>query len=425
MWGVGLPRLPGALYCASLVEMVMREDSQERDPAALIRPKAAEVLCQPSFPVIGIGASAGGLGALKELLQAMPRDSGVALVIIQHLDPAHESQMASLLSRYTDAPVMEAREGLAPEPNSVYTIPPGQYLSLHEGLFHLEAPVKEHGLRMPIDFFFRSLAEARQEKAICVVLSGSGSDGTLGVRAIRGVGGLAVAQDPDTAEFDSMPRERDWDGAGRSRAPGRADTGDAPPLCRGLLLRECVAPELVEESTADGLDEILRLLLKAKTDFRGYKRNTLLRRVWRRMGVTQATTLDDYIHVLRSRPEEAVRLAKDVLIGVTSFFRDPEAYEELRRVAIAPVVQENEEGLPLRIWVAGCATGEEAYSLAMLVQEELEAAGKTSRCRCSPRTWIRRRWTWRAPGSTRRASPRTCRPHAWSASSPGRTTAMR
>ncbi len=258
----------------------MTEDSSELEGAELSSSGAEEALCQPNFPVIGIGASAGGLGALKELLQAMPAESGIALVIIQHLDPSHESQMASLLARYVGCPRGGSREGLAPEPNTVYTIPPGQYLGLREGIFHLEAPVKEHGLRMPIDFFFRSLAEARR---------GEGDlGGPLGQRFGWDAGGAA---DPRRRRDGHRPGpghrgirfhapQRHRHGPGGPGASGRGDAGGDPAVRARLLLSRARSPRAKKPSPRlMGSDEILRLLLKAKTDFRGYKRDTLLRRV--------------------------------------------------------------------------------------------------------------------------------------------------
>jgi two-component system, chemotaxis family, CheB/CheR fusion protein len=324
--------------------------------------------------IVGVGASAGGLKALRELLGGIPPESGLTIIVVQHLDPTHESQMAALLAGHASLRVCQAEEGMAIAPNTVYTMPPGRYLSLREGRLHLESPPGGGAVRMPIDYFLRSLAAEGQERAVCVVLSGSGSDGSLGVRAVRGAGGLAIAQDPDTAEYDSMPRA--------ALATGLVDLVLAPQEIGAAILRyahhsrAAAAPPMgPAEGTPEALEGVLNLLLRARADFRGYKRGTLLRRIERRMGLSQAATLTSYLELLRGSPEEVTKLAKDILVGVTGFFRDPEAYEELRRSAVIPLVRASAPDRPLRVWVAGCSTGEEAYSLTMLLFEELQAAG--------------------------------------------------
>jgi two-component system CheB/CheR fusion protein len=327
--------------------------------------------------VVGVGASAGGLDALRELLEAVPPSSGLSFVVIQHLDPHHESEMASLLASYTALRVVVAEEGAALQPDTAYTLPPGRYLTLRDGLLHLEAPPGDGSVRMPIDVFFRSLAEDRGEEAICIVLSGGGTDGTLGMRAVRAAGGFAIAQDPATAEADSMPRSAIATGLVDLVLPPREMSAAVVRYVQGGPAAVTAAEGQIAPTETEVLDEILEVLVRQRADFRGYKPATVLRRISRRMGVTRTKTLAGYLSLLRRQPEEVARLAKDLLIGVTSFFRDPGAYEELRRLALAPLVREKAEGTPVRVWVAGCATGEEAYSLAILLLEEMWAAGRS------------------------------------------------
>jgi two-component system CheB/CheR fusion protein len=321
---------------------------------------------------VGIGASAGGLEALKALLSAVPADPGMAFIIIQHLDPEQKSHMAELLAKQTALRVVEAEQDRPVEPGYAYTIPPGTFLTLREGRLHLEKAAPGRAVRMPVDLLFHSLAEGLGEAAVGIVLSGTGSDGTLGVRAIRGAGGLAVAQDPASAEFDGMPQS--------AIATGLVDYVLPPAEMAHALLaylrHEKGLAAVGGAGAEDAVSAILTFLRQqAKSDFRGYKRSTVLRRIERRMRISQTATPAGYLELLRDDPEEATRLVKDMLIGVTSFFRDREAFEELRGKAIVPLVRAQEEGASVRVWVPGCATGEEAYSVAMLVFQELEAAG--------------------------------------------------
>ena len=308
----------------------------------------------------------------------MPADSGAAFVVIQHLAPAHESLLPEILAQHTRMMVVQASDAMPVEPNCVYVIPPNHYLTIREGVLHLVEPIKQASVRMPIDFFFRSLAEDRRERAICILFSGASSDGTQGVRAVRGEGGLSIAQDPQTAQFDDMPRS--------AVATGLVDFVLSPDrMAEALLpyLRHPYVrggePEAVLEGKGKpgGLQDILAILLtQANCDFRFYKKNTILRRIERRMGLHRISDVSRYYDLLRSDADEAAQLCKDLLINVTSFFRDPEVFEELRQKAIAPLVRVKQSDEPLRVWVAGCASGEEAYSLVMLITEELEAVGK-------------------------------------------------
>lgn len=325
-------------------------------------------------PVVGIGASAGGIEALKQFFEKIPPESGLAFVIIQHLDPTHKSYMRDVLSRFTPLRVVEPADGTAIEPNVVYTIPPNTYLAVHNCTLTLSPPVKRAGLRMPIDFFFRSLAADLGEKAIGVVLSGSGSDGTLGMREIRGAGGMVIVQDPATAMHDGMPQNAIFTGLVDHVLPAQHIPAALLAYVRGAF-GERNALERTTDEKPDVLNAILALVAaRTKSDFRSYKKTTVRRRIQRQMGLHQVDTLPKYLELLRAHPEKVTQLAKDMLIGVTSFFRDPDSFEELRTRVIVPLIREHQHDGPLRAWVPGCATGEEAYSLAMLLLEEVAAA---------------------------------------------------
>ena len=301
--------------------------------------------------IVGIGASAGGIEALKEFFGAMPPDSGFAFVVIQHLDQNQPSHMAQLLSKSTGMKVAETEDGAAVQANCVYTIPPNKFLLVKDGKLHLTATVRSDGLRMPIDFFFRSLAQDRGENAIAVLFSGSGSDGTLGIREVHGAGGLVIVQDPKTAQFDSMIQHALVTGMVDRTLPVR----EIPAILHYVQHNRVLENRRPDrEATEDGISSILDLLAsESKNDFRCYKPTTIQRRIQRRMGLAQINELSEYHRYLSEHPEELAKLSKDMLIGVTSFFRDPEAFEELRAQAIAPLVQEKNSADPLRAWVAG------------------------------------------------------------------------
>jgi chemotaxis methyl-accepting protein methylase/signal transduction histidine kinase len=325
--------------------------------------------------VVGIGTSAGGLESLKEFFAAMPADSGMAFVVIQHLDPTHVSYMADLLAKYTEMKVLQAEDGTMIEADTVYTIPPNKFLMIRKGMLHLTEPVKNDGVRMPIDFLFRSLAEDQHEKAICMIFSGSGSDGTIGLREVRGAGGMTIVQEPETAQFDAMLRSAIATGMVDFVLPLREIPGTILRYARQSYMDARDGTD--REQKLNDVDAILKLLsAQTRTDFAPYKKNTVLRRIERRMGLRHIPLISDYVRFLQENPEEVRQLSKDLLINVSSFFRDAEAFEELRHKAIAPLVREKENSSPLRVWVPGCATGEEAYSIAILLLEELSAAGK-------------------------------------------------
>ncbi len=325
--------------------------------------------------IVGIGASAGGLAAFEAFFSAMPADAdpGLAFVLIQHLAPDHKSLLRELVSRYTSMPVLEAQDGMRVEANTVYIIPPNRDMSILHGTLQLFEPTAARGLRLPIDFFFRALAEDQHDRAIGIVLSGTASDGTLGARAIKGEGGMVMAQSPESTEHDGMPRS--------AIATGMVDYVLPPAEMPAQLLafvsrRFGGAPEALTPGTSgteDALKKILVLLRSRTThDFSQYKQSTVLRRIERRMAVHQIAGLNDYVRYMRDVPAEAEALFGDLLIGVTNFFRDADAFAALEE-EIAHLFDETPAGATIRVWCAGCSTGEEAYSIAILLQERMQA----------------------------------------------------
>jgi two-component system, chemotaxis family, CheB/CheR fusion protein len=341
------------------------------------------------FPIVGIGTSAGGLSALEAFFSGMPadRDPGMAFVLVQHLAPDHESLLPELVRRQTRMQVFQAEEGMEVERNCVYVIPPNRDLSLSEGRLHLTEPGAPRGQRLPVDFFFRSLAKDRGSLAVGVVLSGTASDGTLGLRMIKGNGGMAMAQAPETTEFPGMPQSAISTGVvdvvlppgemprrlmeyartalkGASRAPGPARSPPQAPRPE--------SPQAASPSGSPDAWEMLFSLIRDQTghDFSEYKDTTVHRRLQRRMAVHQIDRLEDYVRFLNASPEEVEALFQDLLIGVTRFFRDPEAFQSLGD-ALSDVMAEKSPGSLLRVWVPGCSTGEEAYSIAILIRERM------------------------------------------------------
>ena len=340
---------------------------------------AAKSAAAADFPVVGIGASAGGLAAIEEFLAAMPSGEslGMAFVLVQHLDPDHKSMLLDLVKRYTHMEVAWAEDGMEVRPSCAYVMPPNKDMALVGGRLVLVDPEAPRGQRLPIDYFFRSLAADQRERAVCIVLSGTGSDGTLGLRAIKGEGGMAIAQSPDTAGYDGMPRS--------AIATGLVDyvlaPADMPEQLLGYVSRAFGRAPQPARATAPGgpdlLLEVLHLLRdRSGHDFTHYKTNTLRRRVERRMAVTRIERMEDYLALLRRDSLEVETLFRELLIGVTNFFRDAPAFEALAAEALPPLVAARAPGDPVRVWVPGCSTGEEAYSIAMLL---LEQAGNVKR----------------------------------------------
>lgn len=328
------------------------------------------------FPVVGIGASAGGLDAFKKFFSAMPRDSGMAFVLVPHLDPSHRSLMVELMVRQTAMHVCEATDGMPIEPNCVYIIPPNKYLSVSAGHLRLTGPTDRLGLPTALDGFFRSLAADQQEKAIGIVLSGTGSHGTPGAREIKSVGGMVMAQDPKTAEYDQMPQN--------AINSGLVDYILPPEKMPEALIKyvqqpylHSPTPALAVEGAAEQIAPVLDLLrTRNRYDFRSYRKNMLVRRIQRRMGICQIDEVPAYVAHLREHPEEITALYRDLLIGVTSFFREPEAFETLQQQVIPDLVERQSGEMPVRVWVPACATGEEAYSITILLLEQFTATKK-------------------------------------------------
>jgi two-component system CheB/CheR fusion protein len=332
------------------------------------------------FPVVGIGASAGGLEACRKFLAALPANNGMAFILVQHLDPTHESMLVELLANATRMTVVQAADGMPIKRDHLYVIPPGTYLSVVDGALRLSQPQARHGARLPFDFLLHSLAVDLGSRAICVVLSGTGADGSLGLRAVKESGGFVIAQDPDEAEYNGMPQNAILTGgvdivlaveripealAQRPRRP------DGAPKRTGILDRDTGSawlPKIID-------------LLRTRTahDFTLYKPGTLQRRIERRMAMAAVDIRDPdryirYIKILQSDQNELRLLAKDLLINVTSFFRDPSVYDVLATKIIPDLVRSHAPAKPMRIWIAGCSTGEETYSLAMLFREGISAA---------------------------------------------------
>jgi two-component system, chemotaxis family, CheB/CheR fusion protein len=347
-------------------EALLRPPTKEKKPPAEKGPSG-----NPLY-IVGMGGSAGGLEAFEQFFQHLPADTGLAFVIVTHLDPTQKGIMPELLQRFTPLKVFQARDGMAVKADTVYVIPPNKDMGILNGALQLLEPSAPRGLRLPIDFFFRHLADDQKERAVGIILSGMGTDGTLGLRAIKEQMGLAMVQDPQSAKFDGMPRS--------ARETGLADfIAPVEELPEKLIsftkhfLKIRTTPVALEKKILSAFQKIL-LLLRAKTgnDFSLYKKNTILRRIDRRMSVHQITNVPHYVTYLQHNPQEIDLLFKEMLIGVTNFFRDPEAFATLKEKVVERLLAGKGGHGILRIWVPGCSTGEEAYSLAILLRECLD-----------------------------------------------------
>jgi two-component system, chemotaxis family, CheB/CheR fusion protein len=338
--------------------------------------RPARSVSSHAVPVVGVGASAGGIEAFTQLLGAMPPDSGAAFVLVLHLDPTRESQLSSILERHTRMPVAQVADGMQLRADHVYVIAPASDVTLQGDTLRLSKPAQPRGHGHPIDVLFRSLAEQRRERAVAIVLSGTGTNGTQGIKEIKAAGGLILVEDPSTARFDGMPRSA----IGAGMADHVLSPGEMPATVLRYLRHDYMAaPDGLGALSGQqpGLDQLLGFLrARSGQDFRTYKPATVLRRVNRRMSLNNVTRLGDYIELLRVKPDEVQALLRDLLINVTSFFRDEEAWTTLGEVVIAQLVADRATDTSLRVWVPGCATGEEAYSIAMLLTERAEAAHK-------------------------------------------------
>ncbi|HER10086.1 MAG TPA: PAS domain S-box protein [Bacteroides sp.] len=323
------------------------------------------------FPVVGIGASAGGLEALEQFLGNVPKNSEMAYVVIQHLDPTQKGMLPELLQRVSSMQVAQAEDLMEVKPDCVYVIPPNKSMSIFKGALHLFEPVEARGLRLPVDFFLRSLADDQKEYAAGIILSGMGSDGSNGIRSIKEKNGIVLVQEPETARFNSMPQSA-------------IDTGlvdiVAPPeklpleLINFLKHVPVVKSNLnVEVKDKSALEKIM-ILLRTHTgnDFSLYKKNTVYRRIERRMGIHKIDKIFSYVHFLQENPKEVHILFKELMIGVTNFFRDAQVWEKLKEKVIPSLIDKMQPNSQLRAWVPGCSTGEEAYSLAIVFKEALE-----------------------------------------------------
>ncbi|WP_158095338.1 chemotaxis protein CheB [Collinsella sp. An2] len=321
--------------------------------------------------VVGIGASAGGVEALQELFASLPTESGAVYVVIQHLSPDHRSLMSEILGKQTDMPVVQAEDGCKVEADTVYLIPPKKNLTIAGGRLHL-ADYDHQVLNHPIDIFFSSLAEECHERAVAVVLSGTGSDGTSGIRAVKEAGGIAIVQNPESAKFDGMPRSAISTGLVDWVLPPEQIAAEIVNFARfHMNLVSSSGEELFTDE--ESLSLIYRELKKRRDiDFTHYKRSTVIRRIERRIMVTHASSLADYARSLDENPDEVAVLAKEILIGVTSFFRDAPFFEVLKNTVINIIVRASIPEDSIRVWSAGCSTGEEAYSIAILFKEVLD-----------------------------------------------------
>ncbi len=348
----------------------------KQEPKVLASQPEPESSSPAHFPIVGIGASAGGLAAFEAFFAGMPADTdpGMAFVLVQHLAPDHKSILSDLIRRYTRMSVFEVEDGMVVQPNCAYIIPPGRDMAFLNGALQLLEPSEPRGQRLPIDFFFRSLALDQHERAIGIVLSGTGSDGTMGVRAIKGEGGMVMAQNTASTECDGMPRS--------AIATGLVDY-ELPPAEMPAQLIAYAAHAFgklprVTTLPAPNVENALKkifILLRAQTghDFSLYKPSTIHRRIERRMAVHQIEAIDGYVKFLQQTSAEVEALFRDLLIGVTNFFRDPEAFQVLEDQVIPKLFAGKPAGSVIRVWTAGCSTGEEAYSIAILLVERIEA----------------------------------------------------
>ena len=350
---------------------------KEDPPQNQTSPKPTDTASPPGggFPIVGIGASAGGLAAFDAFFSGMPAniDPGMAFVLVQHLAPDHGSILTELVQRTTRMKVFEVKDGMAVQMNCAYIIPPNRDMAFLNGTLQLLEPSAPRGHRLPIDFLFRSLAQDQRERAIGIVLSGTGSDGTLGVRAIKAEGGMVMVQNPDSCEFDGMPRS--------AVATGLVDYELAPAEMPAQLMAYVThafgrppRPAAVTAPLSENALKKIFILLRTQTghDFSQYKTSTIYRRIERRMAVHQIDAVEGYVKYLQQTPVEVESLFRDLLIGVTNFFRDPEAFDVLEKQVIPKLFDSKPPGAVIRAWSNGCSTGEEAYSIAILLQERLE-----------------------------------------------------
>jgi len=329
------------------------------------------------FPIVGIGASAGGLEAFEQFLRLVPINSGAAFILIPHLDPDHESMLADILGRVTKMPVVEAENQIQIKPDHVYIIPPNRMMTIHHTVIHLSMPDTVQGQRMKIDLFFRSLAEELGDKAIGIVLSGTGTDGTLGLRAIQGGGGITFVQNPSEAKYNGMPTSAIESGYATYILPVAKMPAQLLSSISDLFGKIPAFHPTIDETedfyNKGAISKILRIIrTRTGYDFSKYKKSTITRRIARRISVLAIEDIPDYARYVEEHPDEVKIIFREILINVTSFFRDPEAFEFLKTNVLPELIRNKNEYDSIRVWVPGCATGEEAYSLAIIIRELLE-----------------------------------------------------
>ncbi len=321
------------------------------------------------FLIVGIGASAGGVDALKKLFRNIKKDSGMAYVIIIHLSPDRESIMPEILGKETSLPVCQVEDGMEIEPDHIYMNPSDQDVSLEKGVFRLDDIHGRHSERLPIDIFLRSLAKVQNRNSVCLILSGSGTDGTQGLKAVKEAGGLVIVQDPDEAEYDGMPRSA-IDSGFVDYVQSLEKIPDQLTDFFAGSTQITIEDDTEESSVKKQLQKIFSFLQqRTGHDFSNYKLTTVNRRIERRMSVHRLSDLSSYVKLLQRSKNEADKLFRELLISVTNFFRDPKAFEALKEQVLKPLVKSKSHNETLRVWVPGCATGEEAYSIAIQLQE--------------------------------------------------------
>ena len=329
------------------------------------------------FPIVGIGSSAGGLEALELFLSNLPPETNMAFVIIQHLSPRHKSIMADLLMKYTRMRVLAIQDDKKVEPNCVYLNPPDKNVVILNRRLYLTEPTQSHGVNLPIDCFFRSLSEDQGEKAICIILSGTATDGTLGLKAIKGEGGMGMVQDPDSAKYSGMPISAITTGLVDFILPVEKIPAELIKYVQHPYIERPDGIETPKQQFRNYVQKILALIRTTTGhDFANYKQTTIRRRIERRMAVHQLDKIERYATYLQKTPAEIDLLFKDLLIGVTNFFRDAEAFEVLKTKVIPELIKNKNTDTPLRIWITGCATGEEAFSIAILLVEVMDTLRK-------------------------------------------------
>ncbi|MFY4729669.1 chemotaxis protein CheB, partial [Nitrospira sp. BLG_2] len=338
--------------------------SRRRNGSASAKASGAAKRKRPMY-IVGMGGSAGALEAFEQFFTHMPADSGLAFVLVPHLDPTHKGMMPELLGRCTSMNVVQVEDGMPVRPDQIHIIPPNKDMTILNGVLHIQEPNSPRGHRAPIDLFLRHLAEDQEDRSIAVIMSGMGTDGTLGVKAVKEHLGLALVQDARSAKYDSMPKSALGTGLVDYVAPAQ----DLPQKLMGYVRHSTKIPPDVAVYERTVTSSLLRIftLLRTHTghDFSFYKKNTLYRRIERRMNVHQISNIGRYVRFLQENPHELDLLFKELLIGVTNFFRDPEAFKALKEDALPAVLKNKGKHSTFRAWIPGCSTGEEAYSVAI------------------------------------------------------------